>query len=447
MDCFKALRCRTPLMLFRDDEPMPKRATAAGLSNPSRRALLGAGLGMAPILMLGGCSSMSRDGPAPETIRSDASYVVPAAPDLPVFNYVLLDITRAVVDIFGARPSSSLYDTFGRDKGPAPEIRVGVGDVVQLTVFESQAGGLFIPGEAGVRSGNFVTMPPEIIDRRGTLTVPYAGELKAVGQTIPQLQNAINDALKNRAIEPQTVISMVSRASTQATIVGDVRSPMTIEVGPKGQRVLDMIAKAGGIVHPGYETYITVQRGNRKATVYFDTILGSPRENIYIHPDDTVYAYWEPNRFLALGAVRTAGEFDFNAPSVTLVEAIGIANGLDDSRASPGDVYLYRSAPRGLLEEIGADLTRFPESQKTIPLIFRANFRDSASYFAAMKFLIADKDVIYVSNSRAYEFTKLLTLVNNTSNTLSTVPYNLVVARASAASLGMKASPITPYVP
>ena len=84
---------------------------------------------------------------------------------------------------------------------------------------------------------------------------------------------------------------MVSRASTQATIVGDVRSPMTIEVGPKGQRVLDMIAKAGGIVHPGYETYITVQRGNRKATVYFDTILGNPRENIYIHPDDTVYAY------------------------------------------------------------------------------------------------------------------------------------------------------------
>ena len=63
MDCFKALRCRTPLMLFRDDEPMPKRATAAGLSNPSRRALLGAGLGMAPILMLGGCSSMSRDRP------------------------------------------------------------------------------------------------------------------------------------------------------------------------------------------------------------------------------------------------------------------------------------------------------------------------------------------------------------------------------------------------
>ena len=79
-------------------------------------------------------------------------------------------------------------------RGPRRKFAWASGMSCNLTMFEISAGGLFIPGEAGVRSGNFVTMPPEIIDRRGTLTVPYAGELKAVGQTIPQLQNAINDA-------------------------------------------------------------------------------------------------------------------------------------------------------------------------------------------------------------------------------------------------------------
>lgn len=405
------------------------------------------GVGLAQAFMLSGCSTLSRDGPDPGTIRSEASSVVPAAADRPVFDYVLLDISQAAVDIFGARPTASLYATFGRDKGPAPEIRIGVGDVVQLTVFESQAGGLFIPAEASVRPGNFVTMPPEIIDRKGTLTVPYGGNIRAVGRTIPDLQNAIVDSLKNRAIEPQAVISMVSRSSTQATLVGDVRTPMTIEVGPQGERVLDMIAKANGIVHAGYETYITVQRGTRKATVYFDTILAHPHENIYIRPGDTIYAYWEPHRFLVLGAVRLPGQFDFGAPSLTLVEAVGKASGLDDNRANPGDVYLYRSTPRRLLEDIGADLTKFPPAQAIIPTIFRANFRDSASYFAALKFLVADKDVIYVSNSDAYEFYKFTALLRDSSTTLSTVPYSVVTARAAGASLGYKAIPIIPTVP
>ena len=397
----------------------------------NRRSMLFTGLGLMQSCLLGGCSILSRDGPAVDSIEAEAAATLPAAAGRPVFNYVLLDIDEHAIEIFGRPPASSLFATYGRDKGPAPEIRVGVGDVLQLTIFESQAGGLFIPAEAGVRPGNFVNLPSEIIDKRGTVTVPYGGEVHAVGRTIPELQQAVVKAILNRAIEPQCIVTMVSRASTAASVVGAVNTPAKIEVGPQGERVLDMIAKANGINAPGYEMYITLQRDRRKATVYFDTILANPRENVYVHPGDIIYVYREPHRYLALGAVKTTGQIDFGQPKLTLVEAVGRANGLDDARADPRDTFLYRSSPRKLLEEANVNLDKFPPDQTMIPVIFRANFRDSASYFAAIKFTLADKDVIYVSNSASYELYKFLTLINTATTTIANVPANASIARNS----------------
>ena len=64
-----------------------------------------------------------------------------------------------------------------------------------------------------------------------------------------------------------------------------------------------------------------------------------------------------------------------------------------------------------------------------IPVVFRANFRDPASYFAATHFKLSDKDVIYVSNAASYELYKCLALLNNSSSTIANVPINLASAK------------------
>ena len=81
-----------------------------------------------------------------------------------------------------------------------------MGDVVSVTIFEAAAGGLFIPAEASVRPGNFVTLPNQEVDNNGNISVPYAGNIRAKGRTPVEVQQAIVDALKNRAIEPQAVV-------------------------------------------------------------------------------------------------------------------------------------------------------------------------------------------------------------------------------------------------
>ena len=95
--------------------------------------------------------------------------------------------------------------TFGAGHGPVPEIKVGVGDTVQVTLFEAQAGGLFIPTDAGARPGNFVALPNQTVDSKGYITVPYAGQVRVLNRGTPAIQQDIVDKLKNRAIEPQAV--------------------------------------------------------------------------------------------------------------------------------------------------------------------------------------------------------------------------------------------------
>jgi polysaccharide export outer membrane protein len=113
-----------------------------------------AGIGLAA------CTNLPVGGPDYRAITLGATETAASARGTVVLDYVLLDINRRVLDYVATIGPESLFRTFGGGKkGPAPVIRVGVGDVVQVTIFESAAGGLFIPAEAGTRPGNFVTFP------------------------------------------------------------------------------------------------------------------------------------------------------------------------------------------------------------------------------------------------------------------------------------------------
>ena len=117
---------------------------------------------------------------------------------------------------------------------------------MSVTIFEAAAGGLFIPAEAGVRPGNFITLPSQEVDNNGNISVPYAGNIQAKGRTPVEVQQAIVDALKNRAIEPQAVVSLATQRTSLVTVLGDVTRPQVLNAVPAGERILDSIARAGG---------------------------------------------------------------------------------------------------------------------------------------------------------------------------------------------------------
>lgn len=133
-------------------------------------------------VLLGACSLVPTSGPQSSDVRGGQS----ESGSLP---YAFVKITPEVIDVL-QRKAPRLYTAFTDRRGPH-EIRFGIGDILNITLFEAGSGGLFIPPEAGVRPGNFITLPPQAVDSKGNIFVPYAGALRAQGRTAAELQAVI----------------------------------------------------------------------------------------------------------------------------------------------------------------------------------------------------------------------------------------------------------------
>jgi polysaccharide biosynthesis/export protein len=372
------------------------------------------------------CTELPISGPYDSTIVQGATTAALRSPESVAYEYALVDLDACVVSHVFDIDGGSFHASFGNRRGPDPAVLVGPGDVLQVTVFESKSGGLFIPADSGTRPGNFVTFPPMTVDYYGSIAVPYGGQIKAAGRSVQQIERAIEDRLSDRAIEPRVVVTLAEQNASAVSIVGEVNAAKKTRITQAGERILDMIAHAGGPHYPGYETYVTLQRGGRKATIYFNTLIDHPEENIYAAAGDTIYVFREPRRFIAFGAVGVAvgvgassaltglsSLFTFDQDRLTLAEGVGKAGGLLDYRANPAQVFLYRLEARQSLEAMGVDLTRFPPTQKLIPTVYRANFRDPSSYFFAQQFPMRNKDIIYASNADSVEVVKFVDYVTS----------------------------------
>lgn len=357
-------------------------------------------LPMCASVVLSGCEVLPAAGPLNMDMRA-AQQADARSEELP---FAFLEVTKDVVNTL-ARESPRISATF-ENRQPPKEIRFGTGDVVGVTLFESGAGGLFIPVEAGVRPGNFITLPSQEVDNKGNITIPFAPPIPAKGKTVPEIQQSILDALKDRAIDPQVIVTRLDQRASLISILGDVNAPGRFPVNAAGERILDAIARAGGPRSQGFDSWVVLERGGKRATVPFGALVYEPSNNIYVHSNDTIYLYREPQTFVAFGASGRQGQFPFEAWRISLAEAVGKVGGLDGEKADPGSVYLYRGETRAVAELLGVDTSRF--QGPIIPVIYTVNLRNPGGYFLATEFSMRNRDVIYVSHSVATESTKAM---------------------------------------
>jgi len=370
---------------------------------------------------LGGCGWMSVSGPAATDILSGQR-------DPVSLNYAVVKITPKVIEL-QARNLPRLT-AFKENRRPR-DITFGIGDIIGVTVFEAASGGLFIPAEGGVRPGNFVTIPNQAVDVHGNISIPYAGSIRANGRTQVEVQDAIVAALKNRAIEPQVVVSLVEQKTSMISILGEGRSAR-IPANATPERMLDVISRAGMVGtgatatgSAGAETWVLLERNRRRAIAPFGALVYEPANNVYVHPNDTIYLYHEAQTFLSFGAVGTQQQIPFGTWRLSLVEAISKAGGLIDSQADPAAVFLYRGEARDVAEAMGIDCR--PYEGPVIPVIYTINLRDPAGYFLASSFEMRNKDILYASNSFSVESTKFITYLN-TLNTAIQTPISTVTS-------------------
>ncbi len=215
--------------------------------------------------------------------------------------------------------------------------------------------------------------------------------------------------------------------SNSVSVGGEVSAGARIPLSVKGDRLLDVISTAGGVQAPVNETFIELSRGSTTSRIPLITVINNPRENIYLHPGDTLTLVRDPQKFIAYGATGANAEIPFDADGVTLAEALAKSGGLQDNRSDPRGVFIFRYEPEVVARQYDPS-SPIVQSGRLTPVVYRLDLTDPNSLFLEQRFRIANRDLIYVSNSPSTEVQKVFAIIGGGVATLG--------AGASIASAG-----------
>lgn len=373
---------------------------------------------------LAGCAGFTPQD-APNAISVNTNSAITSAPSAQL-PYAVVPINPEILRASNLVTDNPIGSFAKLPGGNYRDVTIGVGDVVAVTIFEAQPGGLFIPREASVRPGNFVDIPKQQVDQSGNINVPYAGSIKVSGITTRAAANIIRDKLKDRAIDPQAVVSVAEQRGNQIAVLGEVNAPLRFAIDPGGIRMMGAIARAGGPKYPAYETKVTLKRNGRTYVQHMSSVVHRPSEDASLAPGDVVYLSREPRVFMVLGATPSPGSiggtnnrrFTFENVSMTLAEAVAKAGGLDGLRADSRSLYVMRYEPKPLLEAAGINVSRFPTT--LAPTAYAFDMSKPDGFFYADSFKIRDHDLIVVSEAPSTEIIKFMTMLNSvTTNALN----------------------------
>lgn len=371
---------------------------------------------LAVAVLPAGCGGLPSGAPTTNELLAPAEN---AAADI---NYQVFDITEDVVRIAGSPINETFAGRFGGRGRPA-SVPVGVGDVLSVTIFESALGGLFTAPETSMGAGSKnVVMPQVVVDSAGFIRIPFAENIRAAGRTPREIERAIEERLKGRAIDPQVIVSLGTNRSSMVTVSGDVRNPNRFPIGIAHERLLDVIAQAGGSVAPPHETMVKLVRGDHSATVNLKTIFDDPRENVFIRAGDTVLLQRQPRAVIVLGAASRNAELRFETDRMNLSTAIGQAGGLLDQRADPRGVFVFRWERPEIVRQLRPGWTN-PSGEQRVPTIYKLDLKAANGYFLAQRFQMRHQDLLFVANADATQLLKMFQLVGtaigNTSSAIS----------------------------
>ena len=390
------------------------------VTRTARRSCIAAALCVAT-LALASCRSLPTSGP------SDKEVVTEFTGTENPLGARLVPLTPAAVAALASRPVSSM-SVIDRLRSNRPVDLIGPGDVLSVTIYEAGQG-LFnthqtapaADAAAAPPTGSSAENLPRLqVDRSGMIMVPYAGEIRVSGHTTTEVQRMIEARLAQQASQAQVIVTLATNGSNVVYVSGDVKNSGRYPLSLAHETVLDMIALAGGPTHSPQDTVVKVTRHGQVATTSLTRIQTVPAENIPVEPLDRIQADYLPRSYLAFGATGRVAQIPFDAATVSLAEAVARVGGLDDNRANPEAVFLFRYETSADAARVGVGSgtqplpvspTRPGALPSGLPIVYQVNMRDPQTYFLMQQFTMRDKDVVYIANAPTVQIYKFLQLI------------------------------------
>jgi polysaccharide export outer membrane protein len=216
---------------------------------------------------------------------------------------------------------------------------------------------------------------PYRIDKSGNINVPLAGNLRAAGLSVEQLQVAIAERLKTYLQEPAVTVTIKEFRSQPVSVLGAFKNPGIVQV--HGRKTLfEVISEAGGLSNDaGSSIKITRRKESGPiplpgaaidetgqfyvAEIAVKSVMDAtdPKQNIQVEVDDTI-SVPRAELVYVIGAVKHAGGFVLTERAhISVLEALSRAEGLGPV-ASAKNAKILRTEEGVSRKEIPVDVNK-----------------------------------------------------------------------------------------
>ena len=353
----------------------------------------------------------------------------------------VLKINNDITTIMKAHEENlSFKKVFGDVK---PDVyKVQSGDSVDLYIWEGSPALLFGAKSYDAEDLSVTSnkLPTQLVEEDGNITVPFVGQIKVAGKTVRQIERDILDSLKTKANNPQVMLHVSNRPSSQMTVIGDVKNSTNITLTPKGERILDALALSSGVSQNYNKIMLSLTRNGNTSSLPLETVIENPNENIYVNAKDVLVVMYQPWTFTVLGPAGKNQEVKLEATGLNIIEALARIGGLNDNVANPNGVFIFRYEDKDIYQEYAKSFTKQKEANSTkqeqslvsntdsindvlknvekIPVVYQLYMGEAESLFVAQNFKINNGDVVYLASSGANELSKFLRMVGLIVNPL-----------------------------
>ena len=218
------------------------------------------------------------------------------------------------------------------------EIRPG--DRLGLAIWENVDDGLLTSSGAKATVLNDVQ-----VDGSGFIFVPYAGRIKAAGNTPEALRQIVTGKLEGQTPDPQVQVTRVAGDGATVSVMGGIGGQGVYPIERPTRTLSSMLAKAGGVTIPPEVATVTVTRGNQSGKIWLKDLYSRPDLDIALRPGDTILVEEDTRAFTALGATGAQSRVQFRTQTLSALEALAQVGGLSTNLADPKGVFVIRNEP------------------------------------------------------------------------------------------------------
>ena len=285
------------------------------------------------------------------------------------------------------------------DAGVVGSDTIRAGDTLGLTIWENVDDGLLVP------QGQNATVLEEVqVDGSGFIFVPYAGRVKAEGNTPEAIRRIITDKLTDQTPDPQVQVRRLAGDGATVAIVGAVSAQGVYPIERPTRTLAGMLAAAGGVAVQPDIARVTVVRGNHTGSIWFEDLYGHPGHDIALRGGDRIIVEQDTRSFTALGATGAQDRVQFESQAISAIEAIAQVGGLQSTLADPTGVFVFRNEP----EEVAQQLMGRTDITGTQRVIYVLDLTRPNGMFMARDFAIRDQDTVYVTEAPYTQFNKAI---------------------------------------